>query len=75
MAPRRLRFLSPATARQLFIATAAPFVDYAANFWTHTCRGPFARAVDRYRMLVHTAQALTGAFRTVATAVVEAEAR
>ncbi|KAJ5215239.1 uncharacterized protein N7498_001646 [Penicillium cinerascens] len=32
---RRLRGLSPATARQLFTATVAPVVDYASNIWMH----------------------------------------
>ncbi|KAK8036812.1 reverse transcriptase [Apiospora phragmitis] len=37
---RRLKGLSPATARQLFTATVAPVVDYASNVWMHECRGP-----------------------------------
>ncbi|KAI2955870.1 hypothetical protein CBS147352_10986 [Aspergillus niger] len=32
---RRLRGLSPATARQLFTSTVAPVVDYASNVWMH----------------------------------------
>jgi hypothetical protein len=35
---RRLRGLSPATARQLFTATVAPAVDYASNVWMHACK-------------------------------------
>ncbi|KIW36184.1 uncharacterized protein PV06_11514 [Exophiala oligosperma] len=32
---RRLRGLSPATARLLFTCTVAPVVDYASNVWMH----------------------------------------
>lgn len=32
---RRLRGLSPLTARQLFTSTVAPVVDYASNVWMH----------------------------------------
>ena len=32
---KRLRGLSPATARQLFTATVAPVVDYASNVRMH----------------------------------------
>jgi len=31
LALRRLKILSPRTARQLFMATVAPVIDYAAN--------------------------------------------
>ncbi|RFU78940.1 reverse transcriptase [Trichoderma arundinaceum] len=33
---KRLRDLTPATARQLFAATVAPVVDYASNVWMHS---------------------------------------
>jgi hypothetical protein len=32
---RRLRGLSPPTARQLFTSTVAPGVDYASSVWMH----------------------------------------
>ena len=38
LALKRLRLVSPSTARQLFGATVAPVVDYASNVWMHTCR-------------------------------------
>ena len=37
LARRRLKMLSPRTARQLFVATVAPVMDYAANVWKHAC--------------------------------------
>ncbi|KAM4058407.1 endonuclease-reverse transcriptase domain-containing protein [Hirsutella rhossiliensis] len=49
MCLKRLKMASPRMARQLFVATVAPTMDYASN-------------------------AVTGGFRTVATAVAEAEA-
>ncbi|KAM4067345.1 endonuclease-reverse transcriptase domain-containing protein [Hirsutella rhossiliensis] len=54
MCLKRLKMASPRTARQLFVATVAPTMDYASNRIG--------------------AQAVTGGFRTVATAVAEAEA-
>ncbi|EAQ91505.1 hypothetical protein CHGG_03440 [Chaetomium globosum CBS 148.51] len=35
LALKRLKMLSPRTARQLFVATVAPVMDYAANVWMH----------------------------------------
>ncbi|KZL63697.1 reverse transcriptase [Colletotrichum incanum] len=32
---RRLKGLSPSTARQLFVAAVAPTMDYASNVWKH----------------------------------------
>ncbi|KAH8747042.1 hypothetical protein F5883DRAFT_584699 [Diaporthe sp. PMI_573] len=29
--------LSPRTARQLFVATVAPTMDYASSVWAHSC--------------------------------------
>ncbi|KAM4062544.1 reverse transcriptase (RNA-dependent DNA polymerase) [Hirsutella rhossiliensis] len=54
MCLKRLKMASPRMARQLFVATVAPAMDYASNRIG--------------------AQAVTGGFRTVATAVAEAEA-
>lgn len=39
LALKRLRMLSPHTARQLFDATVAPAMDYASNIWMHTIEG------------------------------------
>ena len=72
MALRRLRMVSPSTARQLFAATVAPVMDYASNVWMHACGGVATRAMNRVQRIG--AQAVTGTFRTVATAIAEAEA-
>jgi hypothetical protein len=72
MALRRLTAVTPATARQLFTATVAPVVDYASNVWAHACNSTAQPAVDRVQKMG--AQAITGAFKTVAVAVLEAEA-
>ncbi|OAQ59084.1 retrovirus polyprotein [Purpureocillium lilacinum] len=69
---RRLRMASPRMARQLFVATVAPTVDYASNIWSHTCGLREAAWLDKAQRVG--AQAITGTFRTVATAVAEAEA-
>ncbi|OAQ57981.1 reverse transcriptase [Purpureocillium lilacinum] len=69
---RRLRMASPRMARQLFVATVAPTVDYASNVWSHTCGLREAAWLDKAQRVG--AQAITGTFRTVATAVAEAEA-
>jgi hypothetical protein len=69
---RRLRLVSPTTARKLFGATVAPVVDYASNVWMHACGCKGLALMNRIQRLG--AQAVTGAFRTVATAVAEAEA-
>lgn len=72
MALKRLRLLSPSTARQLFGATVAPVVDYASNVWMHACGCKGMALMNRIQRIG--AQAVTRAFRTVATAVAEAEA-
>ena len=68
----RLKMLSPRTARQLFVATVAPVMDYAANVWMHACGEKALSWLNRAQKTG--ALAITGAFRTVATAVAEAEA-
>jgi len=73
MALRRLKMVSPRTARQLFGATVAPVVDYASSVWMHAC-GEKASRCRLNRVQKTGAAAITGAFRTVATAVAEAEA-
>lgn len=69
---RRLKGLTPSTARRLFTAMVAPIVDFASNVWRHACIDRRAKMLDRVQKLG--AQAITGAFRTVATKVAEAEA-
>ena len=69
---KRLRGLSPGTARQLFTATVAPVVDYASNVWRHECRYKAASPINRVQRIG--AQAIVGTFMTVATSVAEAEA-
>jgi ribonuclease HI len=72
MALRRLRMVSPSTARQLFGATVAPVIDYASNVWMHSCGWKAMPSMNRVQRIG--AQAITGSFRTVATAIAEAEA-
>ncbi|KAM9874682.1 zinc knuckle [Verticillium dahliae] len=72
MALRRLKLLSPRVARQLFMATVAPAMDYASNVWTHARRAKETGWLNKTPRVG--AQAITGSFQTVATAVAEAEA-
>lgn len=72
IALRRLRMVSPQIARQLFRATVAPVVDYASSVWMHTCGAKATQYLNRIQK--QGAIAVTGAFRTVATTVAEAEA-
>lgn len=69
---RRLRGLSPATARQLFTSTVAPTVDYASNVWMHAFKDKLVGPINRVQRVG--AQAIVGTFITVATWVAEAEA-
>lgn len=72
LALRRLKMLSPRAARQLFVATVAPIMDYAASVWMHACGEKALSWLNRAQKIG--ALAIIGAFRTVATAVAEAEA-
>jgi hypothetical protein len=72
MALRRLRAAPPHTARRLFEATVAPILDYASNVWKHACGQEMEAVMSRAQKVG--ALAVTGAFRTVAGAVAEAEA-
>jgi hypothetical protein len=72
MCLKRLKMASPQTARQLFTATVTPTMDYASNVWSHACKTKEATWIERAQRIG--AQAITGGFRTVATAVAEAEA-
>ncbi len=49
-----------------------PTVDYASNVWMHECNWKAALAINRVQRIA--AQAIVGAFSTVATSVAEAEA-
>ena len=69
---RRLKGLSPSTARQLFTSTVAPVVDYASNVWMHVFKDRLLGPINRVQRAG--AQAIVGTFSTVATAVAEAEA-
>jgi ribonuclease HI len=69
---RRLRGLTPATARQLFTSTVAPVVDYASSVWMHACKDKVSGPINRVQRVG--AQAIVGTFLTVATSVAEAEA-
>lgn len=60
---RRLRGLSPATARQLFTSTVAPVVDYASNVWMHACKDKAIGPINRVQRVG--AQAIVGTFLTV----------
>ncbi|KJZ68963.1 hypothetical protein HIM_11648 [Hirsutella minnesotensis 3608] len=68
MGLRRLKMLSPRVSRQLFEATVAPVMDYASNVWTHALRAKHVGWMNKAQMIG--AQAITGAFRTVAKTVV-----
>ena len=72
MALRRLGAVTPATARRLYEATVTPVTDYACEVWKHACGLKGMALLARVQRIG--AQAVTGAFRTVATAVAEAEA-
>ena len=72
LALKRLRGLPPSVSRQLFTAVVTPRVDYASTVWAHACTSTEKKALDRVQKIG--AQAITGAFKTVATTVAEAEA-
>ena len=69
---KRLKMLSPRIARQLFTAIVAPVIDYATSVWIHTYGEKALSWLNRAQKIG--ALAITGAFRTVAAAVAEAEA-
>jgi ribonuclease HI len=72
MALKQLKGLSTGVARQLFTAMVAPVMDYASNVWRYACGTRLTKVVDRIQRTG--AQAIIGTFKTVATAVAEAEA-
>ena len=69
---KRLRGLSPATARQLFTSTVVPVVEYASNVWMHAFKDRLRGPINRVQKMG--AQAIVGTFLTVATSFAEAEA-
>ena len=69
---KRLKGLTPATARQLFTSTVAPVLDYASNVWRHAYKDKLVGPINRVQRIG--AQAIVGTFLTVATRVAEAEA-
>ncbi|RYP13221.1 hypothetical protein DL766_009878 [Monosporascus sp. MC13-8B] len=69
---KRLKGLSPATARQLFKSIVAPVVDYASNVWRHASKDKPVGPANRVQRIG--ARAIVGTFLTVATSVAEAEA-
>jgi hypothetical protein len=69
---KRLKMLSPRTARQLFMSKVAPVMDYASNIWKFSCTAPALRAMNQAQRI--RAQAVTGVFRSVAVEMAEAEA-
>jgi hypothetical protein len=75
MTLRRLKGLRPRQMRQLYMATIVPKMDYAASAWYRPnergCVG-IRRMLDSVQRLG--AKMVVSAFRTVSTAVLEAEA-
>ena len=69
---KRLRGLSPLTARQLFTSTVTPVIDYASNVWMHCFKDKLMRSINKVQRIG--AQAIVRTFNTVATSVAEAEA-
>jgi ribonuclease HI len=73
MALKRLRGLKPETARQLYLATVAPVMDYASPVWSAML---MQRHMGRLRQAQGIgAKAIIGAFKTVSLPIAEAEAQ
>jgi hypothetical protein len=68
----RMTVLLSSAARRLFTATVAPVMDYASNIWVHAATAS-TKAFNTIQKI--SAKAVTGAFRSVAREVAEAEAR
>jgi hypothetical protein len=47
LALKRLKAISPSSARQLFNATVVPIVDYASSVWMHILNISIKRALNR----------------------------
>ena len=67
-----MRSLASATARQLFHAMMVPVVDYALIIWAHILEPSTDKTFRQIQKLG--AQAVTGAFATMAKGVLELEA-
>ena len=72
LALKRLKGLRPQTARQLFLATGAPTMDYGSPIW-------FPKLTKRQREKLQQTQAIgtravVGAFRTVSASIADVEA-
>jgi ribonuclease HI len=72
LALRRIRGMTPKTTRQLFKATVSPVVDYASPVWSTTLNQNSHQMLNQVQRIG--AQAIVGAFRTVALERVEMEA-
>ena len=72
LALKRLRGLRPDTARQLFLSTIAPIIDYASPIWSSSVSGLVTKLLQPVQKVA--AQAIIGIFRTTAIEVAEAEA-
>ncbi|KAF4546478.1 putative reverse transcriptase, partial [Lasiodiplodia theobromae] len=72
LALKRLQGLRPSSVRQLFAATVAPTVDYAAPVWAPAITAPLMKSLEAVQRIA--GRAITGAFRTVALPILEAEA-
>ena len=72
LAIRRLRGLRASTARQLYISTVAPVMDYAAPVWCPKTTTAVLKELERGQRIG--AQCITSCFKTVALATAEAEA-
>jgi len=72
LALRRLRGLRPNTARQLYVATVAPVVDYASPVWSMGLPARMAGIAEQVQRIG--AIAIIAGFKTVALPIAEAEA-
>lgn len=72
LALRRLQGLRPSSVRQLFTATVAPTVDYTTPVWAPAITTAILKSLEAVQRIA--GRAITGAFRTVALPILEAEA-
>lgn len=77
LALRRLRAIPPVVARQLFTATVAPKIDYAASVWCCPSRHRVvAKWIEKPLSMIQriASQAIVGCLKTVTLHIAEAEA-
>lgn len=75
LALNRLKGLRPRAARQLYLATVTPWMDYAPSIWYRpNQQGSVWIAKQFDRVQRSGCRAILGAFRTVALTILEAEA-